>query len=109
MSEEAGDVPSKGVLKCVDAPKTDRCTHSSSMGHSPGETHGNHECRSRDSKDPIGKEIFHLLDTRTPLKVYLTGNFWCWGYTYYPPIEGPVCCLNLQFIFTMLTPQQCMC
>lgn len=61
MSEEAGDVPSKGVLKFVDAAKTDGCTHSSAMGDSPGETHGNHECRGRDSKDPIGKEIFHLF------------------------------------------------
>ncbi|XP_023080620.1 glycoprotein-N-acetylgalactosamine 3-beta-galactosyltransferase 1 isoform X4 [Piliocolobus tephrosceles] len=90
MSGGAGYVLSKEALKrFVDAFKTDKCTHSSSIEDlALGRCMEIINVEAGDSRDTTGKETFHpFVPEHHLIKGYLPRTFWYWNYNYYPPVE----------------------
>lgn len=90
MSGGAGYVLSKEALKrFVDAFKTDKCTHSSSIEDlALGRCMEIINVEAGDSRDTIGKETFHpFVPEHHLIRGYLPRTFWYWNYNYYPPVE----------------------
>ena len=90
MSGGAGYVLSKEALKrIVEAFKTDKCTHSSSIEDlALGRCMEIINVEAGDSRDTTGKETFHpFVPEHHLIKGYLPRTFWYWNYNYYPPVE----------------------
>ncbi|XP_060229997.1 glycoprotein-N-acetylgalactosamine 3-beta-galactosyltransferase 1 isoform X3 [Meriones unguiculatus] len=90
MSGGAGYVLSKEALRrFVDAFKTEKCTHSSSIEDlALGRCMEIINVEAGDSRDTTGKETFHpFVPEHHLIKGYLPKTFWYWNYNYYPPIE----------------------
>lgn len=90
MSGGAGYVLSKEALRrFVDAFKTEKCTHSSSIEDlALGRCMEIINVEAGDSRDTTGKETFHpFVPEHHLIKGYLPKTFWYWNYNYYPPVE----------------------
>lgn len=90
VSGGAGYVLSKEALKrFVEAFKTDKCTHSSSIEDlALGRCMEIINVEAGDSRDTTGKETFHpFVPEHHLIKGYLPRTFWYWNYNYYPPVE----------------------
>lgn len=98
MSGGAGYVLSKEALRrFVDAFKTEKCTHSSSIEDlALGRCMEIINVEAGDSRDTTGKETFHpFVPEHHLIKGYLPKTFWYWNYNYYPPVE-----VSLEIIIT---------